>query len=217
MPMLVLLPNAQTRAMIPPWLRGTAGVVLVWGSLAGAAFAVMPARAHRESRDHAGRATVPRVNGADVVPASAQFAALADSLAHDVENLARIPSILPTVGWVSSQFALRRYHPIFHITRPHEGIDIAAPMGAPVIAPAAGIVITTTTRAGYGLLLEVDHGRGIVTRYGHLSRVLVRVGQAVTRGQLLANVGSSGISTGPHLHYEIRVAGEVVDPLLFGP
>jgi murein DD-endopeptidase MepM/ murein hydrolase activator NlpD len=90
-------------------------------------------------------------------------------------------------------------------------------MGAPVIAPAAGIVITTTTRAGYGLLLEVDHGRGIVTRYGHLSRVLVRVGQAVTRGQLLANVGSSGISTGPHLHYEIRVAGEVVDPLLFGP
>jgi murein DD-endopeptidase MepM/ murein hydrolase activator NlpD len=217
MPMLVLLPITRTGAMIPAWLRGTAGVVLLCGSLAGAAFTIMPARAQRESRDHAERTTVPRVHEADGAPASAQFAALADSLAQDVENLARIPSILPTVGWVSSQFALRRYHPIFHITRPHEGIDIAAPMGAPVIAPAAGIVITTTTRAGYGLLLEVDHGRGIVTRYGHLSRVLVRVGQAVTRGQLLANVGSSGISTGPHLHYEIRVAGEVVDPLLFGP
>jgi len=204
MPMLVLLPITRTRAMIRPWLRGTAGVVLLCGSLAGAAFTVMPVRAHRESRDHAGRTTVLRVRGADGAPASAHFAALADSLAHDVEQLASIPSILPTVGWVSSQFALRRYHPIFHVTRPHEGIDIAAPMGAPVIAPAAGIVVTTTTRAGYGLLLEVDH-------------VLVRVGQAVTRGQLLANVGSSGISTGPHLHYEIRVAGEVVDPLLFGP
>jgi len=217
MPMLVLLPITQTRGTIRPSLRATAGVVLLCGSLGGAAFAVMPARRHRESRDHGGRTIVPRLRGAEGAPASAQFAALADSLAQDIENLAKIPSILPTVGWVSSQFALRRYHPIFHITRPHEGIDIAAPMGAPVIAPAAGIVITTTTRAGYGLLLEVDHGRGIVTRYGHLSRVLVRVGQAVTRGQLLANVGSSGISTGPHLHYEIRVAGEVVDPLLFGP
>lgn len=215
--MLVLLPITRTKAMIRPSLRGTAGVVLVSGSLVGAAFAVMPARAHSESRDHAGRMTLPRVHGADDTPASAQFAALADSLAHDVEQLASIPSILPTVGWVSSQFAQRRDHPIFHVTRPHEGVDIAAPMGAPVIAPAAGIVVTATTRAGYGLILEVDHGRGVVTRYGHLSRVLVRAGQAVTRGQLLAKVGSSGISTGPHLHYEIRVAGEVVDPLLFGP
>jgi murein DD-endopeptidase MepM/ murein hydrolase activator NlpD len=215
--MLVLLPNTQTRAMIRPWLRGSAGVVLLCGSLAGVAFTVMPARAHRESRDRTARATVTPVHGADGAPASAQFAALSDSLAHDVENLARIPSILPTVGWVSSRFALRRYHPIFHVTRPHEGVDIAAPMGAPVIAPAAGIVVTITTKPGYGLLLEVDHGRGVVTRYGHLSRVVVRLGQAVTRGQLLANVGSSGISTGPHLHYEIRVAGQVVDPLLFGP
>jgi murein DD-endopeptidase MepM/ murein hydrolase activator NlpD len=216
MTMRVLLPITSTRATIRPWLRGTAGVVVLCGSLAGAAFAVMPVRAHRESRDHAGRTTALRVHGTDGAPASAQFGALADSLAHDVEQLARIPLILPTVGRVSSQFALRRYHPIFHITRPHEGVDIAAPMGTPVIAPAAGIVVTTTTRTGYGLFLEVDHGRGIVTRYGHLSRVLVHVGQAVTRGQLLANVGSSGISTGPHLHYEIRVAGEVVDPLLFG-
>jgi murein DD-endopeptidase MepM/ murein hydrolase activator NlpD len=215
--MLVLLPITRTRAMIRPWLRGTGAVVVLCASLAGAAFTVMPARAHREIRDHGGRTAPPSVHEADGAPPSAQFAALADSLAHDVENLARIPSILPTVGLVSSQFALRRYHPIFHITRPHDGIDIAAPMGAPVIAPAAGVVVTITTRSGYGLLLEVDHGRGVVTRYGHLSRVVVRMGQAVTRGQLLANVGSSGISTGPHLHYEIRVAGEVVDPLIFGP
>jgi murein DD-endopeptidase MepM/ murein hydrolase activator NlpD len=217
MSMLVLLPIARTREKMRPWMRGTAGVVLLCGSLAGAAFTVMPARAHRESRDHAGRTTVPRVRGADGAPASAQFAALADSLADDVEHLTRIPSILPTVGLVSSQFALRRYHPIFHVTRPHDGVDIAAPMGAPVIAPAAGIVVANRTEAGYGLLLEIDHGRGVVTRYGHLSRVLVRVGQVVARGQLLANVGNSGISTGPHLHYEIRVAGEAVDPLLFGP
>jgi murein DD-endopeptidase MepM/ murein hydrolase activator NlpD len=216
MPMLVLVPNTS-RPVTIPWRRATAGIVLLGASLAAAAFAVIPTRAHRESRDHSARTTLPRVRGVDGVPASAQFAALTDSLAYDVEQLASIPSILPTLGLVSSRFALRRYHPIFHITRPHEGIDIAAPMGAAVIAPAAGIVITTTTRTGYGLLVEVDHGHGVVTRYGHLSRVLVRVGQAVTRGQLLANVGSSGISTGPHLHYEIRVGARVVDPLLFGP
>ena len=124
MPMLVLLPITSRKAMIRPWLRGTAGVVLLCVSLAGAAFTVMPAHAHRESRDSPGRTTVPRVHIADGAPASAQFAALADSLAHDVEQLAKIPSILPTVGLVSSQFALRRYHPIFHVTRPHEGIDI---------------------------------------------------------------------------------------------
>src|SRR5258706_2083262 len=118
MPMLVLLPITRTRATIRPRLRGTAGVVLLCGLLAAAAFTVIPGRAHRESRDHAGRTTVRRAHRVEGAPASPQFAALADSLAHDVEQLARIPSILPTVGLVSSQFALRRDHPNFHINRP---------------------------------------------------------------------------------------------------
>jgi murein DD-endopeptidase MepM/ murein hydrolase activator NlpD len=215
--MLVLQPTTVTRTMIRSYVRGAVGVALLCGLLAGAAFMTMPPRARGATPDQSRSAKAPPLRDTRSAPASARFAELTDSLARDVDHLASIPSVLPTVGWVSSRFTLRRYHPVFHVTRPHEGIDIAAPMGAPVVAPAAGVVVTIAERAGYGLLLELDHGHGLVTRYGHLSRVRVRAGQAVTRGQLLANVGSSGLSTGPHLHYEIRVAGEVVDPLLFGP
>jgi len=88
-------------------------------------------------------------------------------------------------------------------------------MGAPVVAPASGVVITITQQRGYGLILEINHGNGLVTKYAHLSRVNVKQGQRVTRGQLIANVGNSGLSTGPHLHYEIHVDGRVVDPLKF--
>jgi murein DD-endopeptidase MepM/ murein hydrolase activator NlpD len=214
--MLVLLPTTAAGTMIRAYLRRAVGVALLCGSLVGAAFLARPARARDATRERLDN-VAPQRAGTIAMPVSASFVALADSLARDVEELTSIPSILPTVGWVSSRFAMHRAHPILGVTRAHQGIDIAAPAGAPVIAPAAGVVITTSTQAGYGLLLELDHGRGVVTRYGHLSRILVRAGQSVTRGQLLANVGSSGLSTGPHLHYEIRVAGEVVDPLLFGP
>ena len=146
---------------------------------------------------------------------SASFAEVTDTLARNVQRLASTPSIMPTAGWLSSQFTRHRFHPILHISRPHEGIDVSAPMGAPVVAPASGIVITVTKQHGYGLVLEVNHGNGIVTKYAHLSRVSVKEGQRVTRGQLIANVGNSGLSTGPHLHYEIHVDGRVVDPLTF--
>jgi murein DD-endopeptidase MepM/ murein hydrolase activator NlpD len=148
---------------------------------------------------------------------TARFAELTDSLAKQIDELSGIPSILPTMGSVSSPFSRHRNHPVFHVTRPHEGVDIAAPSGTPVIAPAAGIVVAVGEQGGYGLLVEVDHGHGVSTRYGHLSRARVRAGQLVARGQLIANVGSSGLSTGPHLHYEIRIAGAVVDPLQLGP
>ena len=137
------------------------------------------------------------------------------ALARNNQRLASTPSIMPTAGWLSSQFSMHRFHPILHISRPHEGIDVSAPMGAPVVAPASGVVITVTQQHGYGLVLEVNHGNGIVTKYAHLSRVSVKQGQRVTRGQLIANVGNSGLSTGPHLHYEIHLNGRVVDPLTF--
>ncbi len=217
MPMFVLLPTTQAKAARRRGLRRIAGIFLFCGSVVGAAFAVMPARADNEERAlH--RATIERrAHPSGVAPASAEFAALTDSLADVVADLSKLPSILPTVGRISSQFALRRLHPIFHFARPHDGIDIAAPMGAPVLAPSAGIVIKSAISPGYGLFLEIDHGRSVITRYGHLSRILVRVGDAVTRGQLVAKVGNSGITTGPHLHYEIRVGGDVVDPLSFEP
>jgi murein DD-endopeptidase MepM/ murein hydrolase activator NlpD len=146
---------------------------------------------------------------------SASFAEVSDSLRHNADKFASIPSIMPTAGWLSSAFSRSRFHPILHISRPHEGIDVSAPMGAPIVAPAGGVVTRVTKETGYGLVLEIDHGYGITTKYAHCSRIVVRMGEKVKRGQVIANVGNSGLSTGPHLHYEIHVNGKVVDPLTY--
>ena len=146
---------------------------------------------------------------------AASFAEVSDTLSEHAERLSHIPSIMPTAGWLSSAFSRSRFHPILHIRRPHEGIDVSAPMGAPIVAPAAGTVTMVTVQTGYGNVLEIDHGGGIVTKYAHCSRIVVHVGQHVDRGQVIANVGNTGLSTGPHLHYEIHVNGKVVDPLTY--
>ena len=146
---------------------------------------------------------------------SARFAAVTDSLEVNAKRFASVPSIMPTAGWLTSQFSRNRAHPLLHISRPHEGIDVAAPMGAPIIAPASGTVTKVDRENGYGNVLEIDHGNGIVTRYAHCSRIDVRQGQHVTRGQRVAAVGSTGLSTGPHLHYEIHINGKIVDPLTY--
>lgn len=98
----------------------------------------------------------------------------------------------------------------------HAGIDLAGPSGTPIYATADGIVRRSGwNRGGYGNLIEVDHGRGIETRYGHLSRLLVREGQQIKRGQLIGHMGSTGRSTGSHLHYEVRIDGRPVNPIPF--
>ena len=140
---------------------------------------------------------------------------VATKLHADADKVARTPSIMPTAGWLTSQFSLSRFHPILHKYLPHLGIDVAAPYGTTVVAPAAGTVIRAGLASGYGLVLEVDHGNGIVTKYGHLSRFLVHVRQPVVRGQAIAEVGNSGLATGPHLHYEVHVNGTIVDPLTY--
>ncbi len=146
---------------------------------------------------------------------SARFAAVTDSLERNAQRFASVPSIMPTPGWLTSQFSRSRNHPLLHISRPHEGIDVAAPMGAPIIAPASGVVVKVGYETGYGNTLEIDHGNGIVTRYAHCSRIDVKSGQRVTRGQRIAAVGSTGLATGPHLHYEIHINGKVVNPLTY--
>jgi murein DD-endopeptidase MepM/ murein hydrolase activator NlpD len=146
---------------------------------------------------------------------SARFAAVTDSLQSNAQRFASVPSIMPTPGWLTSQFSRSRNHPLLHISRPHEGIDVAAPMGAPIIAPASGVVMRVGYETGYGNTLEIDHGNGIVTRYAHCSRIDVKSGQRVTRGQRIAAVGSTGLATGPHLHYEIHINGKVVNPLTY--
>ena len=145
----------------------------------------------------------------------ASFAEISDTLARHADKMESMPSIMPTAGWLSSNFSRGRKHPILHITRPHEGIDVTAPMGAPIVAPAAGRVIRAGVETGYGKVIEIDHGNGIVTKYAHCSRLIAARGDRVTRGQVIAAVGNTGISTGPHLHYEIHVNGRAVDPLVY--
>jgi murein DD-endopeptidase MepM/ murein hydrolase activator NlpD len=140
---------------------------------------------------------------------------VSDTLERNFQRFANTPSIMPTAGWLSSQFTSSRFHPILHENRPHEGIDVHAPTGTPIVAPAAGRVVFAGNDKGYGLAVEIDHGNGIRTRFAHCSRLAVRAGQLVTRNQLIAAVGSTGLSTAPHLHYEIHVNGKPVDPITF--
>jgi murein DD-endopeptidase MepM/ murein hydrolase activator NlpD len=122
---------------------------------------------------------------------------------------------LPVIGRIASGFSRSRRHPILHIRRPHLGVDVAAPTGTPVSAPAAGRVRFVGRKFGFGLVVEIQHENRIVTRYAHLKKAMVAVGDQVAHGALIATVGRSGITTGPHLHYEVLVRGRQVDPLRF--
>ena len=112
---------------------------------------------------------------------------------------------------ISSSFNRARRHPVLGMTRRHEGIDYAADVGTPVMAAGDGVVRQAGRAGGYGNLVEIRHANGIVTRYGHLSRILTRSGARVTQGQVIGRVGATGLTTGPHLHYEFRVNGAARD------
>ncbi|MGX7953462.1 M23 family metallopeptidase [Tsuneonella sp. HG249] len=119
---------------------------------------------------------------------------------------------LPLSGRLTSRFGMRG-HPVLGGYRQHSGVDLAAPTGSPVLATADGVVTFADWRGGYGLLVSVEHGGGLQTRFGHLSRIMVRPGERISKGQLVGLVGSTGRSTGSHLHYEVRRNGSAVDPL----
>jgi murein DD-endopeptidase MepM/ murein hydrolase activator NlpD len=138
------------------------------------------------------------------------------ALHRNRERLAATPSIAPSDGPLSSLFSRGRHHPVLRITRPHKGIDIAGAVGEPILASAKGRVIFAGAKSGgYGNAVEIDHGYGYVTRFAHISRILVRKGQTVERGEEIAEVGATGLVSGPHLHYEVEVNGKAVDPLNF--
>jgi len=128
--------------------------------------------------------------------------------------LAHTPLGYPIRGWITSPFGYRR-SPFTGRREFHEGIDIAAPVGAPIRVPADGVVVFAGRNGGYGKVVVVDHGYGFSTRYGHCSRILVRVGERVKRGQVIARVGNTGRSTAPHLHYEVRVGKVAVNPYYY--
>ncbi len=125
--------------------------------------------------------------------------------------LASTPSLWPTKGWVTSGFGVRT-SPFTGKREFHRGLDISAPRGSIVEAPADGIVTFSGMKGSLGNAVEINHGFGIYTCYGHNSKLLVHEGQRVVRGQPISRVGSTGRSTGPHLHYEIRIAGVRVNP-----
>lgn len=123
--------------------------------------------------------------------------------------------VLPVLGRITSRFARSRFHPLLRIFRPHYGVDVAAAAGTPIVVPAAGRVREVGRHLGSGLVVEIDHGNGVVTRYLHCRSALVREGETVAEGSIIATVGSSGLATGPHLHFEVLVNDQPVDPLRY--
>ena len=142
---------------------------------------------------------------------SISFQELDDFFKNQKSLLSSTPSIWPTRGWVTSGFGFRK-SPFTGLREKHEGWDIAARNGAPVRTTADGVVVVEGREYGYGNLVEIDHGYGLVTRYGHNSKHFVKVGDRVKRGQVVTLVGNTGRSTGPHLHYEVLLNGVPVNP-----
>lgn len=140
------------------------------------------------------------------------FEHLSKLLKENQEKLKRIPAVKPVPGVVISGFGVR-VHPILHIRKEHTGLDFTAPIGTPVMATADGVVVTATAGNGYGNQIEIDHGHGFVTKFAHLSEFKVKVGDVVKRGDLIALTGNTGLSSGPHLHYEIIKNGDKIDPV----
>jgi len=125
-----------------------------------------------------------------------------------------VPSLLPANGWFASGFSYRT-DPFSGQRTFHRGLDISCDRGTPVYAPASGVVTGRNRNGGFGKMLVLNHGNGIITKYAHLSKYNVSKGQRVKKGDLVAYVGSTGRSTGPHLHYEVHKNGKLVNPMKF--
>lgn len=151
--------------------------------------------------------------------ANYRFRKLIIEISHNNERLSHIPAIQPISNHdlrrTSSGFGYR-IHPIYHVRKLHKGMDFVAPVGTPIYATGDGIVeMATNSYYGYGTYVRINHGFGYKTAYAHLSAFKVRTGQSVKRGEIIGLLGNSGLSTGPHLHYEVIVNGVHVDPINF--
>ncbi len=139
---------------------------------------------------------------------------LLDELTAYERLLDHTPSKWPVYSSISSWFG-SRFHPVLKERKHHEGVDLPAVHGTKVCAAADGVVSFAGWESGYGYLIKINHGYGYETRYGHNSKLLVRAGQAIKKGQVICLVGSTGVATGPHLHYEVRINGTPVNPVPF--
>ncbi len=141
-----------------------------------------------------------------------QFTTIRETL---TDYLLYVPSIWPTEStYIGSDFGMR-YHPILKVLKEHTGTDIGGAYGDEIYASASGTVVLSRYNGGYGYSVKIDHGEGITTIYGHASKLLVKEGEEVVKGQVIALVGSSGVSTGPHLHFEVRIDNVPVNPIPF--
>ena len=143
---------------------------------------------------------------------SGRLGAVEDKLSFQADQLALTPTLAPAVGVLTAGFGLRT-DPFTGRQEFHPGIDISSPTGGRIVAPASGTVVRIGWENGYGRLVEIAHGFGIRTLYAHLETTRVTEGQRVRRGELVGLIGSTGRSTGPHLHYEVQVGGKPVNPL----
>lgn len=143
-----------------------------------------------------------------------RLAEVDDAFTTQADLLDATPSILPARGWISSGYKYRT-DPFTKKKTWHNGVDVSCPRGTPIYAPAKGVVISEGYRSDYGNMLEINHGNGIVTRYGHMDRTNVRKGHRVKRGDVIGYVGSTGRSTAPHLHYEIHKGDKSVNPMKY--
>ena len=203
-------------SFLPPAQDEVRGVEL--GVFAGAAAPISPLDAVRESvaapasiAAASAGATAPRPVATRPRPATRPPRPA--TAARPSEDEASIMESLPVVGEITSRFARARRHPLLGVVRKHAGIDIAAPAGTQITTPAAGRVRFSGRMFGYGYTVDIDHGNGVVTRYAHCRALMVREGDEVAAGAVIATVGRSGLATAPHLHYEVLVHGRNVNPL----
>jgi len=156
------------------------------------------------------------VSSTSAVSGPTAVAAISNAFESSASNISKVPVVLklPLFGKVTAFFG-PRIHPILKRPEFHEGIDIDADMGDPIKACAAGTVIFSGVNGGYGNCIKIDHGNGFITLYGHCSKLLVKKGDKADSGAVIAKVGSTGLSTGPHLHLEIWKDGKPVDPLIY--
>lgn len=152
--------------------------------------------------------------GMEIEKRAVSLSELADYLEEQKLMLSSTPTIWPVRGWISSGFGYR-ISPFTGRRVFHEGLDIATKYNVPVKATAKGVVVFSGRKAGYGKTVIIDHGYGYITKYGHNNKLLVKAGDKVAKGDIISEVGSTGRSTGPHVHYEVLVNGIPVNPLKF--
>lgn len=143
---------------------------------------------------------------------SKQLDELKETLYLQKTTLMATPSLWPVPGRITSPFGETRIFVASGGTKPHKGIDIAAPIGTPIVAPAAGVVIAHDSQPDYGNMIFIDHGHGFASKYGHLQKIYAKTGKKVKKGEVIGTVGMTGFSNGPHLHYEIHFLGSTVNP-----